>query len=141
MKLPDSNVLLSACNAASSEHGEALRWLDTALSASEPLGFAHTTLLAFLRISTNPRIFPRPLDLPAAFGRLEDWLQAPPAVIVEPGDGYLVRLKELLSAGGTAGDLTTDAHLAAIAIERSATVVSFDSDFRRFEGLSFEHLG
>jgi len=141
MKLPDGNVLLNAYNAASSDHEEADHWLEDALSSSESIGFAHTSLLAFLRIGTNPRLFPRPLEVSRALDHVDSWLATPAATIVEPGAGYIVRLRELLEAAGTAGDLTTNAHLAAIALERGASVVSFDADFHKFDGLDFEHLG
>jgi uncharacterized protein len=133
--LVDANVLLHAVNRSAREHALARDWLVSALRGPESVGFAWTVSLAFLRLSTHPAVFPRPLDSEQAGALLERWLSAPQAVAVEPTRRHLPLLRGLLDATGTAGNLVTDAHLAALALEHHATVISFDRDFGRFDGV------
>lgn len=133
MKLPDANVLLYAVDETSPLHKAAREWLEARLSGSETVGFAWVVLLAFLRLSTSPRVFASPLDLGSALDLVDSWLAQPCATVVHPGDRHSVLLRELLAPLGTAGNLTTDAHLGAIAVEHGAELVSFDRDFQRFE--------
>lgn len=135
MLLVDANVLLHAANAKAPQHRVARGWLAGALSGQETVAFAWTVVLAFLRLSTHPAVFPRPMGVDEATGLVERWLSAPPAVLVDPTPRHLPVLRGLLSETGTGGNLVGDAHLAALALESGATVVSFDRDFGRFEGL------
>ena len=98
------------------------------------------SLLGFVRIVTNPRVMSAPLTPSAAFDQIDEWLAQPPATIIQPGRRHLAICRQLLEASGTAGNLTTDAHLAALAIENGATLASFDGDFHRFSGLKLEYL-
>ncbi|HEX8157612.1 MAG TPA: type II toxin-antitoxin system VapC family toxin [Solirubrobacteraceae bacterium] len=135
MLLVDANVLLHAVNRSAREHETARAWLHSALAGTEPVAFAWIVLLAFLRLATHPAIFTRPLSSEQAGETLEGWLGVPPTMIVEPTRRHLYVLRGLLTSTGTAGNLVSDAHLAAIALEHDATVVSFDRDFARFEGV------
>jgi hypothetical protein len=135
MKLVDANVLLYAINERSARHEAARRWLDEALGGDETVGFAWLVVLAFVRLSTHPAVFPRPLSTEEAIAVVEDWLAQPGAVVVEPTSGHVAVLGRLLSGAGTAGNLVNDAHLAALALEHSAEIVSFDADFSRFVGV------
>jgi uncharacterized protein len=141
VRIPDANVLLYASDTSSSHHSRAREWIESALSATETVGFAMVPLLAFVRIATSPRIMGAPLAASEAFDQIEEWLAQPPATMLHPGRRHLGICRELLEASGTAGNLTTDAHLAAIAIEHGATLASFDADFHRFGGLRLEYLG
>lgn len=105
------------------------------MNSDEALGFALNVFLAFLRLGTNPRISVRPLEPAEAFNYIEEWCAAGEAVFLQPGPGHLPILRSLLIATGMAGNLTSDAHLAALAIEHNATLVSYDSEFLRFPGL------
>ena len=135
MKLPDLNLLLYAIDEGTPHHGRARPWLEATLSGTEQVGFAWIVLLGFLRISTNPAIFERPLDPAEALDYLDGWLAQPVATVVHPTERHASRLRELLTAVGTAGNLTSDAHLAALAIEHGAELCSCDTDFARFPGL------
>jgi toxin-antitoxin system PIN domain toxin len=135
MILPDVNVLLYAVNSASDHHGIALRALGEGFDSPRGVGFAWTVLLAFLRLSTRRGIFQPPLAVEEGLQVTEHWLRHPRAQIAHPGERHGEILGELLRSAGTGGNLTTDAHLAALAIEHGATVLSFDRDFARFAGV------
>ena len=135
MVIVDANVLLYAVDAQARNHEIAQPWLDSTLAEAEPVGFAWTVMLAFLRLSTHPSVFPSPLEVAEASAVIEMWLAQPAAVVVEPTQRHLEILRGLVEAVGTAGNLVNDAHLAALAVEHAAEVVSFDRDFGRFPGL------
>jgi uncharacterized protein len=141
VNLVDANVLLYAVNEDAPHHQEARAWLDGRLTASEAVGFAWVVLLAFLRLSTRADLFRRPLAFEAAAGVVDDWLAAPPAVVVQPTVRHLELLRGLVRTTGVAANLINDAHLAALALEYDATVVSYDRDFARFAGLRHELPG
>ncbi len=135
MYLVDVNVLLYAVDERSPHHGRAVKWLDGALNGQQTVAFAWSVLLAFVRLSTHPAIFPRPLLVGDAVAVARAWLGQPTSIVLEPTDGHLDRLDELLADTGTGGNLVTDAHLAVLAIEHGCELVSFDGDFARFPGV------
>lgn len=136
MKIVDANVLLYAVNSDAKQHESARHWLDHALTGGhEPVAFSWVVLLAFLRISTHPSIFGRPLTSDVAFTIVERWLAQDSAVVLEPAGNHLSILRGLVEHTGTAGNLVNDAHLAAIAVEHGADIATFDTDFTRFEGV------
>lgn len=135
MKLPDLNLLIYAVDETSPRHDRAREWLEMALSGSEEVGFAWLVIVGFVRLTTNPQIFEQPLDLDTALDYVEGWLSQPPATVVNPSRRHVTLLRELLDPVGTAANLTSDAHLAALAIEHGAELLSSDADFSRFEGL------
>jgi toxin-antitoxin system PIN domain toxin len=135
MLLVDANVLLYAANENAREHSVSRAWLMQSLEGDETLALAWVVLLAFLRLSTHPAVFPQPLTLAEATELVEYWVNSPIAVTIEPTSRHVPLLRGLLDRAGSAGNLVNDAHLAALALENGATVVSFDRDFARFEGL------
>lgn len=137
MILPDVNTLLYAVNSSSDQHGVALKALRQGFDSPRGVAFAWTALLAFLRLTTRRGIFPRPLSVDDALQVIEHWLGHSQAQVVHPGERHAAILGRLLKSAGTAGNLTADAHFAALAIEHGATVLSFDRDFARFEGLQW----
>ncbi len=141
MKLVDLNVLLYVVNKDSVHHESALAWWKESLRGDEQVGLAWSVLLGFLRLSTNPAIFPRPLDTDTALDKVGTWLSLDQTRLVQETDDHWHILKGLLADTGTAGHLTTDGHLAALAINHGATLVSFDNDFSRFPGLRWEQPG
>lgn len=132
MKVVDANVLLYASNRAAAHHRRALAWWESALEGDEPVGLPWVSLLAFLRLSTKPGIFPKALSVAEAGAKVRRWLAQPMVRLIRETDEHTECLLALLNETGTAGDLTTDAHLAALAFCRGATVVSFDGDFSHF---------
>lgn len=138
MRLVDANVLLYAVNEDAARHGEARPWLDRALSGDATVAFSWIALLAFIRLSTKAGLFPRPLSIDDAIDRVDAWLAAPPAVVVEPTATHARVVRDLLRSIGVGGNLVNDAHLAALAIEHRCTVVSYDHAFSRFEGVVWE---
>lgn len=135
MKLPDVNLLLYAINEGSPRHDRAKSWLEQTLSGTEAVGFAWLALLGFIRISTNPSALERPLSASEAFDYVDEWLVRPASSVVHPTVHHPAILRRLLEPLGTAGNLTSDAHLAALAIEHGAELCSGDADFSRFDGL------
>jgi toxin-antitoxin system PIN domain toxin len=135
VQLVDANVLLYAVNRDAPKHEPARTWLDGALSAQQAVGFAWVVLLAFLRLSTRAGVFPRPLTPVQAGEVVEVWLDRPPAVVIEPTRRHLPILRSFLAEAGTAANIVNDAHLAALAVEHDAELVSFDRDFARFAGV------
>jgi toxin-antitoxin system PIN domain toxin len=131
----DANVLLYAVDTAAAHHERCHSWLEASLSGTEAVGFAWVALLAFIRISTSPVILPTPLIPEEAIEQVQSWLGAPAAVVSHPTSRHAGVLAGLIREAGTAGNLTTDAHLAAIAIEHGAEIVSYDRDFGRFSGV------
>lgn len=141
MRLVDANVLIYAVNEAAVHHRQSHAWLDTALGGPEPVGFAWTVLLAFLRLATHPSVFARPLTSEQATSVVRGWLARPGALLVDPTPRHADVLAGLLTESGTAGNLVNDAHLAALAVEHSATITTFDADFGRFAGVSWSRPG
>jgi toxin-antitoxin system PIN domain toxin len=135
VKLLDVNVLLYAINADAPHHAAAKTWLESALSGTETVALSWSVILAVLRLSTRPVVFSQPLDIEAALGVVETWLAQPTVTIVQPTARHFAVLADLLRPIGAAGNLTTDAHLAALAIEHGAELCSTDRDFARFAGL------
>jgi uncharacterized protein len=135
----DANVLLYAVDRTSAHHEPARSWLDGSLAGGQAVGLAWIALLAFIRIGTNASILPSPMTVQEATDQVEAWVAAPAAVVAHPTARHAAVLRGLLRETGTAGNLTTDAHLAALAVEHGADIVSFDRDFARFPGIT-HHL-
>ena len=135
MILVDANLLIYAVNADLPHHAAARSWLEQALGGSRTVGLPWVALLAFLRVCTNPRIFERPLSVTQAIDYLDQWMAQPSARPLAPGPRHWQILRELVVTNGTAGNLTTDAHLAALAIEHGCALYSADNDFKRFAGI------
>jgi toxin-antitoxin system PIN domain toxin len=138
VKLPDANLLVYAYDEHSPHRPASRAWLERALSGRESLAFAWLVLVAFVRLSTNPRISAEPYSAGEALDIVDGWLAQPNATIVHPTQRHAAVLRELLEPLGTAGNLTGDAHLAALAIEHGATLYSADADFFRFPGLNWQ---
>ena len=124
MRLVDANILLYAVDETSPFHGRLRAWLEDRLSEAEPVGFAWVALLAFIRISTRGNVMTRPLTPAEALGIVENWLSQPNVIVLHPTDRHAALLRGLLKESGTGGNLTTDAHLAALAISYAAYFLS-----------------
>ena len=136
MILVDANLLIYAVNKDLPEHKRARLWWEEALSGVGAVGLPWVSLMAFLRICTNSRIFENPLSPEQALAFIDEWLDRPNVSMVVPGVGHWAILKNLIRQTGTAGNLTTDAHIAALALEHGCTVCSADNDFKRFPGVA-----
>jgi toxin-antitoxin system PIN domain toxin len=135
MILPDVNVLVHAHNVDSAVHEQARTWWDACLAGTEGVGLAWAAMLGFVRITTNRKVVARPLAVRDVMERLQSWLTLPQVHIAQPSDTHFSRLRAELERIGTAGNLTTDAHLAVLAIERGYVLYSTDTDFARFADL------
>lgn len=139
MKLPDVNVLLYAVNSASPQHAVAKQALQQAFTEGD-VGLPWAVLLGFLRLTTRSGILSNPLSVEDALQVVHSWLDHPAATTLAPGDRHAAILSRLLIGVGQGGSLVSDAHLAAMAIEHNAELLSFDRDFARFSGLRWTAL-
>ena len=137
MKVLDLNVLLYAINRDSPRHAEAGAWLEAVMSGEETVGIPWVVVLGFIRIATNRRIFPRPMSTDDARLVVDGWFARDAVVALNPGDEHWRILSDLLAGTGSGGNLTTDSHLAALAIEHGAELCSTDADFARFPHLQW----
>jgi len=139
VKLVDANLLIYAYHPRAEQHERSRAWLEATLSGAELVRFAWLTLWAFLRISTNPRVFERPLSVSEAEAAISSWLAQPSAGVLEPGERHWDILRSLVREGQAAGPLVMDAVLAAIALEHGATLYTTDRDFSRFPRLRWSN--
>jgi toxin-antitoxin system PIN domain toxin len=139
MIIVDLNLLLYAVNKSALQHVSARRWWENCLSEGTSIGLAWTVVLGFLRLTTHPHVMPRPILPKQAIALLDEWLAHRSVEIVEPTVRHWEILKDLLFELGAAGNLTFDAHLAALAIERGARLCSTDNDFSRFKRLRWSN--
>lgn len=138
MILIDANLLVYAHVSAFPQHQRARDWLDRQLSGSAPVGLPWPSLLGFLRLVTNPRVFQRPEPMSAAWQQVGAWLGAEAAWIPQATERHREVLGGLL-AGGAQANLVPDAHLAALAIEHGLLLCSADGDFARFPNLRWQN--
>ena len=139
MKLIDLNILLYAVNKDAHHHDLIRRWWEDALAGDEPIGLCWPVLLGFLRLATNAKVFPKPLGVEQALEHVDAWLAHPNTKIVIETDEHWRILRDLLHSTGTAANLTSDAHLAALALECGAVLSSCDADFSRFPKLRWQN--
>lgn len=136
MILVDANLLIYAVDSDSAHHARVRRWVEQLLSSNTSVGLAWIVVLAFVRITTRPGILRKQLSVEQAIGYVDEWLDQPHVALIAPGDSHWPVLRNLLLTEGTAGNLTSDSHLAALAIEHGARIASADNDFRRFAGVT-----
>ena len=139
MIVPDLNLLIYAVHRESPMHKRASRWLQQLLSGDEPVGLPWTVILGFLRITTNPRVFGEALPIEHATSIVDGWIERRIVQTAAPGESQWRILQALLDETGAAANRTSDAHLAALCIERGAELHSADADFGRFNGLRWKN--
>lgn len=140
MRTPDVNVLLYATNINAPQRTAARRWLEAAFDEPGSVGFTWPVLVGFLRLSTKVGLLSEPLSVDVSLGVVDEWLAHPHARVLVPGDRHASVLARLLIGAGRGGNLVSDAHIAAIAIEHGAVLGTFDRDFERFAGLRLDWL-
>ena len=139
MILPDVNLLIYAHNTDAAQHETARTWWEESLSGTETVSLAWVTLLGFVRMTTSRVIMGTPWRAEIAVEQVERWLAQPNVRIAEPGPQHAELFCGFIRTLGTAGNLTTDAHLAALAVEHGCTLYSVDADFSRFKGLKWRN--
>jgi len=139
VKIVDVNILVYVTNMQDDAHPRVKAWWDNALQADEPVGLTWHALIGFVRLATTPKVFSQPLPVPAALSKTAAWLSHSNTRLIQETAAHAELFAELLAALGTAGKLTSDAHLAALAISHNATLVSCDTDFARFRRLKWEN--
>jgi uncharacterized protein len=136
--LVDANLLIYAHVSSFAQHAQASSWLDAQLSGSGRVGLPWPSLLAFLRIVTNPRVFERPEPMGRAWRQVQAWLEPEVVWIPEPTERHRDVLGRLVTTAGVQANLVPDAHLAALAIEHGLLLCSTDGDFGRFADLRWQ---
>ena len=139
MILPDINLLIYAHNIGAPQHEAARQWWDTCLRGPTGVAIPWAVILGLIRICTNSRIHETPMTTQEVCDRIEEWLRLPHIELVNPPANHFQRLSELFNRLGTAGNLTTDVHLAALAMQRGLILFSNDADFSRFQGLKWKN--
>lgn len=139
MKMLDANILLYAYDRSSLHHAPCLEWLQSAFNGEEQVALPWQTLLAFVRLATNPRVVPNPISGEAACHVVSKWLAYPNVTVPNPADEFWDRFCAQVTEAQVKGPLVTDAALAALALEYGATLCTTDKDFRRFRGLRVEN--
>lgn len=135
MILPDINLLVYAHNEASRFHPAAKRWWVQALHGEQPVALCWASLTGFVRIVTHSGIQTNPASIEEALAMVDSWLEHPNLHWLHPGRRHYALFRSLLAVAGVGGNLVTDAHLAALAIEHQCELHSNDADFARFSGL------
>jgi len=139
MILPDVNLLVFAHNAAAPQHEAAREWWEDLLTREQPVGLAWAVTFGFVRLVTHPGVLTQPLDPVSALERVEAWFDQSSVQPLDPGPRHLSIVRTLFTATGVAARLTTDTHLAALAIEHQCELHSNDNDFERFPGLRWHN--
>ncbi len=139
MILVDANLLLYAEDSLSDRHEAARDWWDAQLSGVDPVALCWPVLTAFVRIGTNSRLHRRALTSAEALSRVQSWLDQPCVRIVAPTDQHWTHFRGMMAAGAATGNLVSDAHLAALAVEHNCVLHSTDADFARFRGLKWRN--
>jgi toxin-antitoxin system PIN domain toxin len=135
VKLPDVNLLLYAIDEDSPRFEQAAPWVAGLFGGTETVALAWAVALAFVRLTTKSQVMAQPFSVDDALDVVDGWLARPNVVVVHPTDRHAAVLRELLAPFGTGGNLSTDAHLAALSIEHGAELCSSDADFSRFPGV------
>ncbi|MSU65859.1 MAG: PIN domain-containing protein [Opitutus sp.] len=139
MIVPDANLLLYAYDSESPFHSGASRWWAALLSGVEPVGLCPVVVFAFLRLSTHGKVFEQPMTVSEASQCVTSWIARPNVRLLVAGPGHVASVCGLLAKAGTAGNLVTDAQIAALALEYGATVHTADTDFSRLTGVCWEN--
>ena len=139
MILPDANLLLYACDQSCPFHARAAAWFEHIMNGTQQVILLPPVIFAFVRISTHPRIFTEPLSVSEASAHVRSWLSLRHVRLHDMLPDDVEKALGLLESAGTAGNLTTDAQIAAVALRLDAEVHTADLDFGRFAGVRFSN--
>lgn len=135
MICPDINLLLYSTFSSYPQHASAKAWWDGVLSSTNSVRIGHVVILGFLRIATNARVFSTPLTIEQAVQVVDAWLDQPNVELIAPAVAHWDNFKTMLASGAVGGNLTTDAHIAALASDYGLVIYSNDTDFARFPNI------
>lgn len=139
MIVPDLNLLVFAYNDGAPFHPQARAWWEGLVNGDERVGIPWVVTSGFVRLTTHPRVLAQPMTVSTALGFVRRWFEFPHVTPLNPGARHLEIFQQLVEAAGTGGNLVTDAHIAAVAIEFQGEVQSNDTDFARFPGLNWSN--
>lgn len=137
MLLPDTNLLVYSYNQSAAQHKIAASWWESTLSKDIPVGLTWVVIMGFIRLTTHPRVLVHPITVREATVRIRQWLEQPSVLLLEPGPKFQTLFLNFIVNLEAGGNMTTDAYLAALAVENQAVLCSNDGDFSRFEGLKW----
>ena len=137
MIIPDINLLIYAHNASDPQHLPALEWWERSMNGQEPIGLPWVVIGGFIRLMTHPRILETPMKATDATHCVRNWIDQDSVIVLEPGRRFPMIFFSYLEKLGSAGNLTSGAQIAALAVEKQAEVYSCDADFARFGGLQW----
>lgn len=139
MIIPDLNLLLYAYNSDALYHRVARSWWEELVNGTERIGVPWIVATGFVRLLTHGSLRENPATPKQALDYVEEWFQFPHVTPINPSVDHLTHLKRNLAAASVGGNLVTDAHIAALAMEYQAEVHSNDMDFSRFPGLRWRN--
>ena len=139
MIIPDINLLLYAYDSSSPFHAKTAGWWQSCLSGTEPIGLLHVVVFGFVRVATNARAFLNPMTPKEAAGHVRSWIEQPPVRVLDPGPDHIQRTLKLLKTIGAAGNLVSDAQMAALTMDYGGVLHTADADFMRFPGLRWHN--
>jgi toxin-antitoxin system PIN domain toxin len=137
--LVDANLLIYSVVEGLPQHEAARTWLDEKINGFAPVGLPWPSLMAFVRITTNPRVFPKPLGVDQAWSVVEAWLGCPKVWVPRETDDHAAIVKHLLPFAPAGANMVPDLHLAALALGHGLIVCSTDADFARFTPVRWEN--
>lgn len=135
MILIDVNLLVIAMDRDAARHPTAKAWLEALLQSEERVGLPWAVVIGFVRVATLPKVLLRPMTLDEALAQVNEWLALEGVSIVHPTSEHDRHFAEACRIAKATGNLVTDAHLAALAMEHDCELASSDSDFAKFPGL------
>ncbi len=139
MIVPDLNLLVYAHNTGAPFHESAKRWWEGLINGQERVGVPWAVLTGFVRLMTHPRVLSSPVTAASAMDYVDEWFSFPHVTQLNPGSNHLAYFRQNLAAAGVGGNMVTDCHIAALAMEYQAELHSNDTDFSRFSGLRWRN--
>ena len=139
MIIPDVNLLVYAHNDGAPYHDPARHWWEGLIEGEERVGIPWVVSVGFVQLMTHPRVLVSPATPVQAVDYVREWFQFPHVLSINPGPDHLIHFRRNLLAVGVGANLTTDSHLAAVAMEYQAEIHSTDMDFSRFPGLRWRN--
>ena len=139
MILVDVNLLVYVVNENSPFHAKAISWWEAQMQSGDIIGLSWNSIYGFLRVATNPKAVPHPLNLETALKRVDEWLTLPQVQVLQATDAHFTQFQRALEGKSASPKLISDAHFASLAIEHNCELCSTDGDFAKFSDLRWRN--